>query len=218
MKYKAILLDFYGTCVAEDDAIIERIISKISLHASAPPGEILRAWKFNEACVNAFGTAFRTQKEIEVTTLQAVLDQFGVDMNVEELSTELFDYWARPAVYPDTNDFLQRQNLPVTLVSNIDNVFLKTALADIDYKFSNVITSEDARCYKPRPEIFQTALTKNNLSAGEVIHIGDSYSLDVMGAHNCGIDVVWVNRKNKIKPAGLMKFQVSTLSDIRSFD
>jgi len=30
MKYKGILLDFYGTCVAEDDAFIERIILTIS--------------------------------------------------------------------------------------------------------------------------------------------------------------------------------------------
>lgn len=215
MKYKGILLDFYGTCVAEDDSIIERIISRIGERSSASREEIWSSWKFNEGCAAAFGSAFRTQKEIELSTLQAVLTQFDVDLDVEELSSELFEYWAGPAVYPDTVAFLHRQKVPVIIVSNIDNRFLEAALRSIDFGFHDIVTSEDVRAYKPRPEIYHQALERNGLKAEEVIHIGDSYSLDVLGAHQCGIDVVWVNRKNRIEPDGLMQFEVATLSEIR---
>lgn len=214
MKYKGILLDFYGTCVAEDDAILERIISKIAMKSSASPAEIWHSWKFNEGCSAAFGPEFRTQKDIEISTLQTVLDKFQVSLDAEELSEELFAYWARPAVYPDTAEFLNRQKVPIILVSNIDNCFLESAIKGIDFTFNDIVTSEDVRAYKPRPEIYQRALESNGLKADEVIHVGDSYALDVLGAHQCGIDVVWVNRKNRIKPDSLMQFEVSTLSKI----
>lgn len=144
-----------------------------------------------------------------------MLDQFQVDIDVEELSSELFGYWAKPMVYPDTVEFLDRQNVPVIIVSNIVNSFLESAITGIDFEFADIATSEDVRAYKPRPEIYCRALERNGLKTKEVIHIGDSYSLDVLGAHRCGIDVAWVNRKNRIIPTGLMQFEDSTLSEIR---
>jgi len=36
-----------------------------------------------------------------------------------------------------------------------------------------VVTSEDARAYKPRPEPFRLALQRLGLAATDVIHIGD---------------------------------------------
>ena len=215
MKYKGILLDFYGTCVAEDDEIIDRIISKIAAQSHAPPDEILKSWKFNEVCGVSFGPAFQSQKNIEISTLQAVLNQFQVDLNVLELSDELFKYWSRPRVYADTLEFLNQQEVPVIVVSNIDNFFLESAVREINFDFHDTVTSEDARAYKPRGEIFSLALERNGLKPDEVIHIGDSYSSDVLGAYRFGIDVAWVNRNSRIKHDGLASFEVATLSEIR---
>ena len=214
-KYKAILLDFYGTCVAEDDAVLSRIIAEIEKDSAASPLEIMNSWKFSEACAVAFDQKFRTQKEIELSTLQAVLVQFGVDRDAEEISRELFEYWSAPEIFPDTLGFLSRQNVPIILVSNIDNSFLHSALQRLDFEFSDIVTSEEVRAYKPRPEPFRCALERNGFHAEEVVHIGDSYSSDVVGAAQCGIDAIWVNRKNRSKPDGLMRFQVSTLSEIQ---
>ena len=215
MKYKAMFLDFYGTCVAEDDAVIERIIAEIAKDSAAPSEEILHSWKFSEACAEAHGPQFRTQKEIELSTLQSVLDKFSVNLDVWEISKGLFEYWSTPEVYPDTLDFLRSQDVPIIIVSNIDNSFFESALQQIPFDFSDVVTSEDVRAYKPRSEPFKQALERNSLRPEEVIHIGDSYSSDVAGAVQCGIDAIWVNRRNRTKKNGLMKLQVSTLSEIR---
>lgn len=43
---------------------------------------------------------------------------------------------------------------------------------------AGVFTSEDARAYKPRTELFNLALKKCGLLADKVIHIGDSISSD----------------------------------------
>lgn len=66
--------------------------------------------------------------------------------------------------------------------------------------FANVITSEDVKSYKPRPEMFQKALAEYNLNPLEVLHVGDSLTSDVVGAQRAGIKVTWINRKNKALP------------------
>lgn len=46
---------------------------------------------------------------------------------------------------------------------------------------------------KPHPSIFKLACTKANCSTEEALHVGDSYSADIIGANQSGIDSVWIN-------------------------
>lgn len=87
--------------------------------------------------------------------------------------------------------------LPIYIVSNIDT---KDVLKAIDFHQlspSGIFTSEDAKAYKPRKEIFELALKSTGLHADEVIHIGDSLSSDVKGASSVGIKAIWLNRFEK---------------------
>lgn len=59
---------------------------------------------------------------------------------------------------------------------------------------AGVFTSEDARAYKPRKELFELALKETGLTSDEVIHIGDSISSDVNGAEALNIKALWLNR------------------------
>ena len=89
------------------------------------------------------------------------------------------------------------------MVSNIDR---DDVLQAIDYhglKPAGVFTSEDAKSYKPRKELFEFAIKSTGLSADEVVHIGDSLSSDVAGASAIGIRAIWVNRSNREVPAGV---------------
>jgi len=65
---------------------------------------------------------------------------------------------------------------------------------------SDIITSEDVRSYKPRPEMFVEGLKRANLKSSEVLHVGDSIISDVQGARNLGMRVAWMNRINKTRP------------------
>ena len=64
-------------------------------------------------------------------------------------------------------------------------------------ELAGVVTSEEARAYKPRREIFDFALTKFGLKSSEVIHIGDSVTSDILGAKAADIQSIWINRKEK---------------------
>ena len=111
-----------------------------------------------------------------------------------------FDYWASPTVFPETKRVLRRCDLPVCVVSNIDNEDLRAALEHNRLAFELVVTSEDCRSYKPRGELFQRALSLLELPPDRVLHVGDSLHSDVRGAKALGIRVLWINRTGRAIP------------------
>jgi 2-haloacid dehalogenase/putative hydrolase of the HAD superfamily len=203
---RALLLDFYGTVVEEDDALIGQICNSI---AEASPlavtsAEVGSYWGrvFGQMCAESFGSAFRPQKKVERLSLQGVLKRFECDLDPDALSQVLYDYWSHPTIYPESKGALAQCRIPICLVSNIDNAELQSALRVHDLHFDWVVTSEESRAYKPRREMFEKALSLLGLSRDKVLHVGDSLSSDVRGAKALGIPVLWVNRRRRRTPGG----------------
>ncbi len=55
---------------------------------------------------------------------------------------------------------------------------------------------------KPDPAIFLRALGALRASAGESLFVGDSYQIDVVGAHAAGMRVAWLDRRRNGMPEG----------------
>ena len=150
-------------------------------------------------------------------SLQHLLEIFKVDLDVYQLSSELYSYWEDPNICDDTKNFLETLKIPVCIVSNIDRNDILSAIENLGLKFDSVVTSEDCRCYKPRKEMFQKALNLMDVLPNEVIHIGDSFSSDVFGAYNAGIDSAWLNRKS-VSNGGSIEpdYEISSILEIFS--
>lgn len=209
MKYKAIFLDFYGTLVHEDDDIIPLICEQIkaSTEVECNVREIGGCWwnEFFSMFRNCYGDSFQTQRALGINSLTRTLEKFESNCRAEELIQIQFEHWARPQLYVDTIPFLERLkgvSVPVYILSNIDSPDIHKAIGFHDIKITEIMTSEDVKSYKPRPELFVEALKRSKLNANEVIHIGDSIHSDVGGAQNLGISAIWLNRLNKQLPDG----------------
>lgn len=203
---RAIFLDFYGTVVHEDDEVIKIITKKIYDTGKALDiKEIGQYWwrTFQSLFVNSYGTSFRTQRAFELKSLEDTISHFQSTEDAEKLSELMFQYWTNPDIFEDSKEFFRKCPLPIYIVSNIDTLDLQKALEVHNLKPEGVYTSEDARSYKPRKELFELALTKACVSPKEVVHIGDSISSDVKGAAALGINTIWMNRFNKIIPEGV---------------
>ena len=77
---------------------------------------------------------------------------------------------------------------------------------------AEIISADDVKSYKPHPEIFLYALKKAGLAPEEVVHVGDSYYSDVLGAKNAGISAILVDREGKDIHEDCRK--VSSLADV----
>lgn len=215
--YRGLLLDVYGTLVHEDDAVLAPICAYVAQLAGVEPGVVAHEWwrRFGEANRAAHGDAFRLQRELSHETLAETMQHFGVRGDAGELCRPQFDFWRRPAVFADSLPFLQHIGVPVCVVSNIDRADVQAALDLHQLPVDAVVTSEDARAYKPRPEPFELALHTLGLQADEVLHVGDSPSADVGGAGALGMDTAWLNRTGRQAPAGCEPtFMASSLHDL----
>ena len=204
-RYKGLLLDFYGALVKVDDGIINRIVAAIGDKSPITDdrGQILRSWNFFELCSRSHGAHFRSQRALELESLRGVLEKYKADLDAEELSAELFSYWRSPDPFPSSSSFLAEIGIPVCVVSNIDAADLAEAIGRNGWEFDHVVTSEECRAYKPRPEPFVAGFQRLGFGANEVLHVGDSLTVDVAGGNGLGIDCAWVNRRNRpIPPNG----------------
>ena len=204
---EALLLDFYGTLVEEDDAVIARIVAEIAATSrlGASAREIAATWneRFAALCAEAHGPSFRRQREIEVVSLRETLARHASPLDAERLSAALFEYWERPRPVDGAERFLCEVGLPICVVSNIDQHDLDLAVAGLGWSFDAVITSEGCRAYKPRVEPFRAALAALGRAPQQVLHVGDSLGSDVRGATAAGIEVAWINAKARALPANL---------------
>jgi 2-haloacid dehalogenase/putative hydrolase of the HAD superfamily len=197
---KAVLLDFFGTVVEEIHIPVKQICDGISaLSPDIKEAEVVGYWAriFSDLCSQSYGDNFQFQKELEARSLQKALDHFKIPLDGRLLSQSICDYRAHPTLFPERRSVLANCRIPVCLVSNIDNVEIQSAFRYLNLYFDYVVTSEDCRSYKPRPEIFERALSILKLKAGDVLQVGDSYQGDIAGAAAIGARTLWINRRKR---------------------
>lgn len=203
VTYRGVLLDFYGTVVEEDGAAIRSIVRKVVHNHPEHSGPAIgQAWwrTFSELLASSHGASFRTQRELEIESLTTVLRRVGSSLDPIELSADLFDYWRSPTVRPGAAAFLSACPVSVCVVSNIDRADLDAAIRHTGLSLPLAVTSEDARCYKPRAELFEAGLRVLGLGRDEVLHIGDSLSSDIAGANALGIESALVSEQRRAAP------------------
>lgn len=203
---KAFFLDFYGTVVHEDGEIIKKITEIIyETGIVKNKSEIGTFWwnDFQRMYTKAYGESFETQRALEEKSLRHTLDKFDSTADVTELSNYMFEHWIKPPIFEDAKDFFNSSPIPIYIVSNIDTADIQKAIEYHHLEPAGVFTSEDAKAYKPRKELFELALKSTGLKANEVIHIGDSISSDVKGASSVNIRALWLNRFGKDVPCGV---------------
>ena len=100
---KAVFIDFYGTLVHEDGAII-RNVSQIIFDTGVVQNysDIGSYWwnEFQTMFYNAYGESFVTQRELEYRSLQKTIEHFHSTADAAELSEMMFRHWTAPPAFP----------------------------------------------------------------------------------------------------------------------
>lgn len=207
---KAVFLDFYGTVVHEDGDEIRIINHKIMNSGTCRDIDAIGSYwwnSFQSLCNNSYGVNFETQRVIERKSLADTVKHFNSTENIDEICEKLFARWVKPPAFEEAAEFFRMCPLPIYIVSNIDRADIMEAIAFHGFTPAGVFTSEDARAYKPRKELFELALHETGLIPEKVVHIGDSLTSDIKGASALGIHTIWINRNKKIIPEGIITVQ-----------
>jgi len=96
------------------------------------------------------------------------------------------------------------KKFPLALITNgiaaVQNK--RFAASPITPYFKAIVISEEVGIAKPDPRIFESALRKTGLAAGEVLYVGDSVTSDMSAARNAGMDFCWLNPGRAPVPDG----------------
>ncbi|NOZ62791.1 MAG: HAD-IIIA family hydrolase [Calditrichaeota bacterium] len=158
-------------------------------------------------------------REIHRRRLQQIYRHFNVDRNIENDLNFLWESLAACQFYPEVPEVLHKLSgkFKLALLSNADaDDPLLEIVRRCGVKFDAIVTSEQAKCYKPDRKIYELTLKKLALSPAEAIMVGDSPAPDIGGAKNVGIRAIWINRHGKIFNEYLPKpdWEIQSLSAI----
>ena len=240
--YRAVLLDMFDTLVNFNNQRLPLVkINGQEVRSTSPyVYEVLKPLcsgislgDFYQAFVGAYRAAeeIRNRDQREVTAHERFRMLFRtlnipdgpeatrlIDVGIAEHMRQLACAMEFPESHRAVLDVLHpRYRLAV--VSNFDHgttVEMALRRHGIRHRFEVVVVSADVGWRKPRPEIFVETLRPLGLPPDEVIFVGDTPEVDVLGAQAAGMDVIWIDHGTKPLPAETPAptFTVSAFPDI----
>lgn len=157
----------------------------------------------DEAAIQAI---WRSYYSVLLRPTLATLDAEVADACLAHVQ-EVWDRAESYALYPDVLpalDALRAAGKTMGIISDW-GVGLGLILRhhDLIQYFSFAVVSAAVRHAKPDPALYETALQRANAIPDYTVHVGDSYTLDVLGARSAGITPILLDRKGTHDPSVL---------------
>jgi len=204
-RFEILTFDCYGTLINWEEGILRCMHSILVAHGKdTDDATILQLYGDFEA--RAEQGPYRRYREV----LQLVVTEFGkqltfvpTDEETQSLPESLRDW--RP--WPDTVNALHelRKRFRLAIISNVDDDLFAATLPQLEVKFDQIITAQQAGAYKPSLKIFELALSRIGVPAHRILHVGQSIYHDIVPAQSLGLSTVWVNRPSPRAGVGAVK-------------
>lgn len=242
MTFTAILFDLFDTLVIFDRTRLPLVaLGGRQFHSSIGClYEVLRPHAPDvtlEACHQGLTASWRDAEQVRAEQHREVPapERFGRWLRglaidpascTPELITTLLETHRREmtkaAEFPAHHGPLLRrlaERFRLAVVSNFD--YSPTAIgiletAGVAPLFEAIVVSDQVGWRKPRREIFDAAFRRLAIAPHEALFVGDRADLDVLGAHEAGMAVAWINRNAEPLPAGIAPptFEIRDLAEL----
>ncbi len=209
---KAVFFDFYNTLGVWGQSLrprLQKITDRYDCEIDWERYDTARENLYADASGSdpTAHTLLGTMREI-IESYCEFIRELGVREYVEQVTWELLQsehslFAASAAtLYDDTIptlSHLRDAGFKLAIVSNWDTPLDPlTERLGIAHYFDAIVASHDERVKSAKPDthIFNYTLAKVGVSAEEVVHVGDTYEADIIGARNAGIRPILLDRDN----------------------
>ncbi len=181
--YDALTFDCYGTLIDWETGIATAL-----RQAGAPGGddELLETFARHEAELEA--GPYLTYREV----LAEAGRRIGAS-DVEAFAVSVGDW---PA-FEDSAEALAalKRHFRLGVITNCDDDLFALSNRRLGVEFDWVITAQQARGYKPRPENFTYAFERIDVPRERILHVAQSLFHDHVPAKALGMTTVWIDRR-----------------------
>jgi 2-haloacid dehalogenase len=194
--FEAMTFDCYGTLVDWERGILDALRPMLAAHGAAADDDDALLERFARLESAAQAGPLRSYREI----LSEVARGFGRWEGYKPTEAEVDGFAAsvgRWPVFPDAVDALATLagRYRLAIVSNVDDDLFAETSARLGVTFSEVVTAQQVRSYKPARAHFDEVLRRLGLPRERVLHVAQSLFHDVAPATGLGFTCVWVNRR-----------------------
>lgn len=189
-----VIFDMFNTLVQDGEeywyASFERIVKEQRLDISAR--KLREEWssgdrQFRENRTRE-GALFQTYTDAWHQGFLRVFSSLQLPGDAARaVSIVLEDMGKRP-IHDETLEALEviQSRWRIALLSNADDGFLDPVVGRLGHPFEEVVSSEGARSYKPRPTLFQEMVRRLGIAPEEAVYVGDRQFEDVQGPSRLG--------------------------------
>jgi len=203
---RALTFDTYGTVVDWRTSVLRELEAFGGRKALAVDWvRFLDDWKAayrpGMDKVNRGESPWTTVDAIYRMRLEELLDAYGISSLATEEIEALARVWWRLHPWPDAVPGLRRlkRKYIISPLSNASFIGMVELARSAGLPWDCVITAENARCYKPRPEVYRTVIDLLGLAPGEVMMVA-AHNYDLAAARGEGMATAFVPRPLEYGP------------------
>jgi len=194
-RIDVISFDCYGTLVDWETGILGALRPFLARHGvTTTDEELLETYgRLESAAQEGLWVPYR---HVLGRVMRALARKHGFALKPEEwaLLAERLPDWPP---FPDTVPALRRlkERYRLAVVSNVDDDLFEATRSRLGVELDWVVTSEEARSYKPNPRNFEVAGRRIGVPKERWLHAAQSLYHDVAPARRFGLATAWVNRR-----------------------
>ncbi|MFZ0318024.1 MAG: HAD-IA family hydrolase, partial [Candidatus Sulfotelmatobacter sp.] len=179
-RFEIITFDCYGTLINWEEGILRCLHRLFEAHGvKADDATLLRLYGDFEA--EAEQGEYRRYRDV----LGSVVVEFGKEFGFapsEEETHSLAESLKEWNPWPDTVESLRvlGSRYHLAIISNVDDDLFAATKPQLQADFKQVVTAQQAQAYKPSLKIFELALSRVDVPAHRVLHVGQSFYHDVI--------------------------------------
>ena len=197
-RFEWVSFDCYGTLVDWETGISTAVAGVLESHGVRKTrAETLALFADAEPRVQNLGVYLEYRR-----VLRGVMGMIGAETGIGLTGSELgclADTLPGWPVFPDVLDALRalKARYRLAIISNVDDGLFARTAEKLGVDFDAVVTSQQARSYKPDLHNFNLALERMGAAKEKWLHVGESLYHDIGPANRLGIASVWVNRADR---------------------
>ncbi len=219
--FTVLSFDCYGTMIDWEAGIFSALRPILAAH-NKRVNDVTLLKIYSELELEAEQQKYVSYREVLQAVVRGFEERLGFHPSEAEIRS-LPDSLPAWQPFPDTVDALRKlkTRYQLAVISNIDDDLFASTASKLEVAFDQVITAQQALCYKPCKRIFQIAQGRLGVVPDHWLHVGQSIYHDVIPAQAMGIATVWVNRPSPRAGAGAAKaaagkpdLEVSSLKEL----
>lgn len=198
---KLITFDMYSAFLDIEGSALPLVEKALGL-PSEDSLAFFRLWRSRQwdyvLLTNILPRGFLSYREITSIALDYTCKKLARPVS-DSQREELMRVWVSFKAWPEAADAvaaLRKKGYSIAMLSNGDEEMLRKLQTSTGIAFDHVFGADQARHYKPHPDIYALPSQKLGVDRSEFIHVAGSM-FDMMGATAAGYRCAWSNRFNE---------------------